>query len=85
MNISQKQNFLLIRPTNENSVDNILLINNGKNLLASFKDYGFIYIYNLITFEIISKIKFPNEKKSITYNIQLRDKRLAHSSHDKNI
>ena len=85
MKISQKQNVLLIRPTNENSVDNILLINNEKNLLASFKDYGFIYIYNLITFEIISKIKFPNENKSITYNIQLKDKRLAHSSHDKNI
>ena len=85
MKISQKQKVLLICPTNENEVDNILLINDGKNLLASFKDYGFIYIYNLITFEIISKIKFPNEKKSITYNIQLKDKRLAHSSHDKNI
>ena len=85
MKISQKQKVLLICPTNENVVDNILLINNEKNLLASFKDYGFIYIYNLITFEIISKIKFPNEKKSITYNIQLKDKRLAHSSHDKNI
>ena len=85
MKISQKQNVLLICPTNENAVDNILLINNGKNLLASFKDYGFIYIYNIITFEIISKIKFPNENKSITYNIELKDKRLAHSSHDKNI
>ena len=85
MKISQKQKVLLICPTNENAVDNILLINNEKNLLASFKDYGFIYIYNLITFEIISKIKFPNENKSITYNIQLKDKRLAHSSHDKNI
>ena len=45
MKISQKKKVLLIFPTNENAIDNILLINNEKNLLASFKDFGFIYIY----------------------------------------
>ena len=85
MDISKKQFILGINPTNKNAIDNILLLNNEKELLVSFKNYGIIYIYNIITFEIISKIKFPNESKSITYNIQLKDKRLAHSSHDKNV
>ena len=85
MDISKKQFVLGINPTNKNAIDNILLLNNEKELLVSFKNYGYIYIYNIITFEIISKIKFPNESKSITYNIQLKDKRLAHSSHDKNV
>ena len=85
MDISKKQFLLGINPTNKNSIVNILLLNNEKELLVSFKNYAFIYIYNIITFEIISKIKFPNESKSITYNIQLKDKRLAHSSHDKNV
>ena len=85
MDISKKHFILGINPTNKNAIDNILLLNNEKELLVSFKNYGFIYIYNIITFEIISKIKFPNESKSITYNIQLKDKRLAHSSHDKNV
>ena len=85
MDISKKQFILGINPTNKNAIDNILLLNNEKELLVSFKNYGYIYIYNIITFEIISKIKFPNESKSITYNIQLKDKRLAHSSHDKNV
>ena len=85
MDISKKQFILGINPTNKNGIDNILLLNNEKELLVSFKNYGYIYIYNIITFEIISKIKFPNESKSITYNIQLKDKRLAHSSHDKNV
>jgi hypothetical protein len=85
MDISKKQFILGINPTNKNAIDNILLLNNEKELLVSFKNYGYIYIYNIITFEIINKIKFPNESKSITYNIQLKDKRLAHSSHDKNV
>ena len=85
MDISKKQFVLGIKPTKDKAIDNILLINNEKELLVSFKNYGFIYIYNLTTFEIKSKIKFPNESKSITYNIQLKDKRLAHSSHDKNV
>ena len=83
MNISEKQLLISIQPT-DNAIDNILLINKN-NLLVSFKNYGYIYIYNLITFEIISKIEFPNKNKSITYNILLKDKRLAHSSHDNNI
>lgn len=85
MDISKKQLVLGIKPTKLNAIDNILLINKENQLLVSFKNYGFIYIYNLTTFEITSKIKFPNESKSITYNIQLKDKRLAHSSHDKNV
>ena len=69
MNISEKQLLISIQPT-DNAIDNILLINKN-NLLVSFKDYGYIYIYNLIKFEIISKIKFPNKNKSITNNIVL--------------
>ena len=45
MDISKKQFVLGINPTNKNGIDNILLLNNEKELLVSFEDYGFIYIY----------------------------------------